>query len=497
MSEWKNPLKYSIKEKAISDAILRKTHSVKHLLTPHQKLLYNFIFNSEERECGCYSSRKVGKTAFAILVALEFGWKNPGSIIRHVLSNQTQAAEIIEPLINSFIKKVIPSELLPEYKVSRKAFFFKNGSVIHLSGAHPDNIEKSAGPSCDLMIFDEIAIWEGDVHHALYDILYPQGTLTQMKKVFICTPPLDLNSYYIQKIHPKLLDKNTLITLTIDESPLLTAREIEQLAEQYGGRDSAEFRRQFLCQLIPSDTSRLTPEFDSISHTFSKLTAPPKFVEYGKGEIPQVYQYFICADTATNVNNTAILVGYYDHHLNKLIIEEEKIMCDVSSTPIAGELLFLISQYKSFSYHPEHGIIVIIDAFEGEHSEYSFIHNIPHKHALKGKVEDTISKLRSALTNDRILISKNCKRLIWELDTCVWKKSVSELKQIQTDKEGKHGDAVMALAYMLKAVNWRFRPETSGFKFKLGDYRYEADGIDKLKKSKSPIWPNIKYTHKV
>lgn len=497
MNNWKNPLKYSIKEKAISDALIRKTFSIKHLLTPHQKLMWTLVFNSEERECGCYSSRKVGKTAGALLLALEYGWKNPGSIIRHILSNQTQATEIVEPLVNSFLKKVIPNDLMPEYKISRKAFIFKNGSVLYLNGAHPDNIEKSAGPSCNFMIFDEIAIWEGDVKHALYDILYPQGTLTKMKKVYYCTPPLDIQSYYIQHIHPKLLDKNTLITLTIDDSPLLTAEEIEQLAEQYGGRDSAEFKRQYLCQLIPSNTNRLTPEFNLDAHTYSLESAPQKTIDYGESSIPQLYQYFLCADTASSTDNTVLLIGYLDHHNNQLVIEEEVVLSNVSPTPIADEIIFLQKKYKSLSYNESYGIITIIDAFEGEHKEYRDIHKIQHKYPIKGKVEDNISKLRSALSNNKIIVSQLCKRLIWELSNCVWKDSIADLKQIKRDKDQKHGDAVMALAYMLRAVNWRFRPSEAGFKFKLGDYKYETDGMDKLKKSRLPIWSNLKYNRNI
>lgn len=495
-NKWKNPLKYSVKEKAISDALIRKTKSIKHLLTPHQKLMYNLIFNSEERECGYWSSRKIGKTASLLLIQFEFCWKHSGAIVKHVLSNQTQATEIIEPIFSSFLKKVLPSDMLPEYKISRKTFQFKNGSSLSLCGAHPDNIEKSAGPSCDLMIFDEIAIWEGDIHHALFDILYPQGTLTKMKKIYACTPPLDIQSYYIQKIHPKLIDKKTLVTLTIDESPLLTPDEIEELAEQYGGRDSAEFRRQFLCQLIPSKNARLTPEFDNVAHVYEAESTPLKSITYSEAEIPQLYQYFLCADTGV-ADNTAILIGYLDHHNSRLVIEEELVQNNINLTTIAGEILYIKNKYTKFTYDEDCGMLVIIDAFAGEHKEFREIHGIQHNNPIKGKVLDNIAHLRSALQNDKILISHTCKRLIWELNNCVWKESISENKQIKRDSEQKHGDAIMALTYMLRAVNWRFRPDSNGFNFKFGGYNCETNGMAKLKESNVSIWTNLRYSRNI
>ncbi len=485
---WKNPFDYSKAERALSDAQIRRNKSIRHLLTPHQKLMHDFIFTSKETEAGYYCSRKVGKTGSLLLCCHEYAWKHPGSLIRFVLADQTQATSIIEPMINSFIKKLLPSDMMPRYMKSERTIRFLNGSSIKLNGANPDAIDRAVGPSCDLFVFDEIAIWSGDVRYTLLDVLYPQGTLTKAKKIFSCTPPPSIDSYYIQNIHPKLLAKGNIVTLTIYENPLLSPKQIEQIEDEMGGRDSAEFRRQYLCELIPSNSNRLTPEFCEALAVYEER---PKYVEYGEQQIPQQYQYFICADTGT-VDNTAILVGYFDHHEQQLVIEEEFVQNNINLTEIANEIHALHEKYTPFFYDRDKGLRIIIDAFSLEHKELREIHGIQHVNPTKGKVEDNIAHLRSALENNKVQISSKCTRLIWELNNCVWSQSNRENKQIERSVEQKHGDAIMALTYMLRSVNWRFKPGVKEHNFSLTNYNTEENSLTKLRERTPRLWGDLR-----
>ncbi len=481
---WKDPLKYTRQEKELSDAYIVRKLTIRHLLTPHQKQMYDFIFNSKEDEIGYYCSRKIGKTASLLLMCHEYAWKHPGCLVRFVLADQTQATSIIEPMLGSFINRVIPGEVQPKYLKSLRTLFFKNGSQIKLNGANPDAIHRAVGPSCDLFVFDEIAIWEGNVQFALLDVFYPQGTLTDPKKIFSCTPPDQIDSYYIQSIHPKLLSKNTIVTLTIDENPLLTPEQIKKIEEQMGGRDSPEFRRQYLCELIPTNTSRLTPEFKD-SHIYE--IEKDKCLEFGEQRIPQLYQYFIAADTAT-VDNTAILVGYFDHNKQKLVIEEEFVKNNINLTEIAAEIHRLKEKYLTYCFDGDRNLKIIIDAFSLERKEFREIHGIQHSFPIKGKVEDNISHLRSGFENNKIEIHADCKRTIWELKNCVWKTTLHDTKQIERNSEQKHGDAVMALTYMFRAVNWRYRPGVFEHNIQLTNYSPKNNSLEELRKRTPQIW---------
>jgi hypothetical protein len=487
---WKNPFEYTKEEKELSDTIIRRRKTIRHLLTPHQKLVHDFLFNSKDTEMGFYCSRKVGKTGSSLLNCYEFAWKNPGCLVRFVLADLTQAKLIIEPMLTAFIDKIIPTDMLPRYLKSEHAMKFKNGSMIKLNGANPDVVHKAVGPSCDLFVFDEIAIWEGDVKRALLDIFYPQGTLTGAKRIFSCTPPDDISSYYIQEIHPRLSVKNKLITLTIYENPLLTAERITQIEDDMGGKDSPEFRRQYLCELIPNNESRIVPEFNEDKHVYT--IEKDKCVEYGEQRIPQLYQYFICADTATD-DNTAILVGYFDHHNQKLVIEEEYVKNNINLTEIAIEINRLKDKYLPYCFDGDKNLKIIIDGFSLERKEYREMHGIQHSYPIKGKVEENIAHLRSGFVNEKIEINDKCERLKWELKNCVWKKTLPGVtKQIDRNERQKHGDAIMALTYIFRAVNWRFRPEGIEYNIKLDGYNPKINKLEDMK-SRTTIrtWGNI------
>lgn len=486
--KWKNPFSYTKEEKALSDAHIRRNKSVRHLLTPQQKEMHTFLFASEESEAGYYCSRKVGKTGSLLLMCYEFAWKFPGTLTRFVLADQTQATQIIEPMINTFINKLIPVEMRPRYLKTERLLRFSNGSVVKLNGANPDAIDRCVGPSCNLFIFDEIAIWSGDVKYALLDVFFPQGTLTKAKKIYSCTPPPFVDSYYIQHIHPKLLSKNVLVTLTIYENPLLDEKQIEKIKEEMGGEDSPEFQRQYLCKLIPSNSTRVVPEFDEGLHTYE---IRDKFIDFGLQILDQKYQYFLVADTAT-ADNTAILVGYLDHNNQDLVIEEEFVKNNINLTEIANEFKFLEEKYTEFYYDPDNGVKRIIDAFSLERKELREIHHIQHLYPIKGKVEDNISHLRSAFENNKIKVSNKCVRLIWELKNCVWKQDQKVNKQIDRNEEQKHGDAIMALTYMLRAVNWRFRPDNKGYNISLTNFNPEKNKLEDMRKRTPLIWNSVK-----
>ena len=463
---WKNPLNYTPEEKEKSFVLIRKTKSIKHLLYKEQRKIYDLVFDSKERECGFYSSRKIGKTACLLMIFYEYCWKNQGHLTRIVLSDQSHAVDIVEPLIDEFMDKVIPKDMQPRYMLSKKKFIFSNGSIIQLNGGHPDNIEKAAGPFCHLMALDEIAVWKGDVRHALYDILYPQGTLTKMKKIFTCSSPKKISSYYIQNIHPGLQKRNVLVSLTIDECPFMPKEEVDELAKQFGGRDSPEFRRQYLCELIADTNLLITPEFSEELHVIKEIN---KFITWGTQKVPLKFQYFVVADTGTTRDNTFILLGFFNHHTHELIIEDELVL-EINyierkiDTEKKAKAIISMRDGITDHYDELRGIDVVIDAWPSEHTDYVTKYDIIHSWPRKGKTtEENIGHLKTALNMNKIKISSKCVKLIWDLKYCVWKDNDNvnrEIDRISDDKTRykTHGDGLMALVYMLRAVNWDFSP---------------------------------------
>lgn len=484
---WKNPFKYTKEEKEVSDAYVRRKKKIRHLLAPHQQKFYDLYHSCNE--AGLYCSRKSGKTFTTILIATEACISEPNVIVRYAMSTLKTAKEVLLPILEE-IKNILPSEFYPKITVSDMTVKFRNGSQIKICGSNKEAAESARGPRANLVICDEVPSWDMYAEYMITGILIPQGTtISNFKIIYAGTPPDSMEGYFIQSIYPKLLSRKVLVSIDIDENPLLTDVMIQRIVDFYPkGRDDPNFRREHKLELIPNNTHTLTPEFDEKLHVYTE--EKDKCVEYGEQRVPQLYQCFISADTAT-VDNTAILCGYFDHHSQKLIVEKEFVKNNINLTEIAVELHEFKNEYINHCFDGERNLKIIIDAFSLERKELREIHGIQHINPLKGKVEDNIAHLRSALENNKIEIHSGCERLIWELKNCVWKTSINENKQIERNSNQKHGDAIMALTYMLRAVNWRYRPGNIRYNIKLDGYDTNKNKLSDMKSRTNRPWGEL------
>lgn len=486
---WKNPFNYTRQEKEISDAYIRKTKTIRHLLAPHQQQFYDLYKSSDES--GLYCSRKTGKTFTTILIAIEACLQNPNAIVRYAMTTLKTAKEVLLPILDE-IRLIFPSDLFPKITVSDMTAKFRNNSQIKICGSNKEAAESARGPRSNLVICDEVPSWDSYAEYMITGILIPQGTtIKNFKIIYAGTPPDCMDGYFIQSIYPKLLSRKVLVSIDIDQNPLLTENMIQRIVDFYPlGRDDPNFRREHKLELIPNNNQRVTPEFNESIHVYNYIK--DKCESFGDYKIPQLYQYFISIDTGT-VDNTAMLVGYLDHNNHKLIIEKEFVKNNINLTNISEEYYCLKNEFTQFFYSGEEGLKTIIDAFEGEKKELREIHGIQHFNPRKGKVEDNIAHLRSALENNKIEINNNCVRLIWELNNCVWKQntSTSDLKAIERNVKQKHGDAIMALTYMLRAVDWHFRPGSYNYHIDLHSNNYNSKKIEKLNTNNSRPWGDL------
>lgn len=486
---WKNPFKYTKQEKEISDAYIRKTKTIRHLLAPHQQQFYDLYKKNDES--GLYCSRKTGKTFTTILIAMEACLQDPNAIIRYAMTTLKTAKEVLLPILDE-IRLIFPTDLFPKITVSDMTAKFRNNSQIKICGSNKDAAESARGPRSNLVICDEVPSWDSYAEYMITGILIPQGTtIKNFKIIYAGTPPDTMDGYFIQSIFPKLLSRKVLVSIDIDQNPLLTENMIQRIVDFYPlGRDDLNFRREHKLELIPNNNQRVTPEFNENIHVYNYIKNKCEY--FGDFEIPQLYQYFISIDTAT-VDNTAILVGYYDHSNHKLVIEKEFVKNNINLTEIAYEYHTLKNEYLHYFYNGDRGLKTIIDAFTLEGKEFREIHGIQFFNPKKGKVEDNIAHLRSALANNKIEINENCVRLIWELNNCVWKQNttVSDLKSIERNANQKHGDAIMALTYMIRAVDWRFRPGEKQYNIELHSHNPKVNTLEKLKLNNSRPWGDL------
>ena len=185
------PIEWSQERKDASFELIRRNQTVKHLVTPHMKKLYEMWRDPEVLEFGVYSSRKVGKTFNFMLFLYEACWNNIDHIYRIVFPSLKATKETIVPILGE-LKHMIPPEYCPKHMKSENMLVFEQtGSVIKMGGVNDSNaIEGLRGPICHGLVADEIAAWNPNFYeYALESVLMPQMTTIEGAKFLSATTP--------------------------------------------------------------------------------------------------------------------------------------------------------------------------------------------------------------------------------------------------------------------------------------------------------------------
>lgn len=436
-------------KRAKSDELCRRG-KFRHLLLPHQKAFYDMVQNGGPGQYGLYSSRKVGKSFTLFVMALEYAWNKPGTIQRIVLPEKTQAKEIFQNIHNE-LKSVVPSDMLPRYLKMEASFIFTNGSRIVLGGSLPDNIESNRGPLAHRILRDEVAAWNVPTYdYATYSVLLPQGsTVPDFQLIDATTPPKSPSHPWIQNDYKKLIAKGRLKTFNIYDNSLLTPEMIERIIEQYGGETNPNFRREHLCELVADSTLRLVPEFDKDEHVGE---LPPLTDNFGNREM---FRTIVSVDAGLN-DNTAMIFGYHDHIRDKFVVRGTWIANYKSFDVIVQAYNDGVKQYLTApAFLPPDNILDIFEiARHTLNVDYGWITTAPSK----ARLEETIAFLRDCFKTGRIIIAPECKELIFELENGVWKDNRKDIDRVG---DLGHCDAIMGLAYGVRAVNWGRSPTDS------------------------------------
>lgn len=436
-------------KRAKSDELCRRG-KFRHLLLPHQRQFYDMVAAGGPGQFGLYSSRKVGKSFTLFIMALDYAWNRPGSIQRIVLPEKTQAKEIFQNIHNE-LKNIVPSDMLPRFLKMEATFVFTNGSRIVLGGSLPDNLESNRGPLAHRILRDEVAAWNvPSYEYATFSVLLPQGsTVPDFQLIDATTPPKSPSHPWIQSDYKKLLAKNRLMTFNIYDNSLLTPEMIERIIEQYGGVDNPNFRREHLCELVADSSLRLTPEFDADTHVGE---LPPLTDNFGNRDM---FQPVIAVDAGLN-DNTFMIFGYHDHIRDLYIVRGTWVDNYKSFDTIVAAYNDGLKTHLTGDEFlaPDN----ILDIFEIARHTLNVDYNWVTRAPSKARVEETIAFLRDCLKTGRVLISPECKELIFELENGVWKENK---KDIERSGELGHCDGIMALAYAVKSINWGRRPDDS------------------------------------
>lgn len=428
----------------------------RQLLTPPQKMFYDLYKKGDFKEVALFCTRKIGKSYTGLLLACEFAISNPKTITRIVLPQLNQAKEIYEKIWQE-IEDVLPSDVYPRYRRSVGKFDFTNGSSIVLGGACPDNINASRGPLTHFLLLDEISEYQkSNFRYAIYSVLKPQMATTAGKTVYFSTPPEDVDHPYLDTILPKLEAQGAALRFTIFHNPLVSEEARNSIIEEYGGIDNKDFRREFMCELIPDLSRVVVPEFDHKTHVVDTL--PPLENEFGH---KHVYVGYRAGDFGVGEQDlTGILGAVYDHNAQEIVINQERLLYK----PVIDTFK---EQWDSVEENLKDCVELVstLDAFEQLKVTLRRQEGLDFKNPRKGKVTDQITYVRQLFESNKIKIHSSCTKLIEQLSKGIWKENGKEFSRSETLG---HLDLLACLVYLVRSIEWKRRPLENRVNFTLG-----------------------------
>lgn len=422
-------------------------------LDPNQKSIYDYLKNSTRKIDVVLASRQQGKSTLLCAYAVEFCLQNPESMVKMIAPQVKMIRQILRPIMREILRDC-PKDLEPKYSLNDHTFRFPNGSEILIAGTDNGNADSLRGTKSHLCIIDEAGFCD-DLDHIIKSILIPTTTATKGRIILSSTPPRS-NDHEFCRFWDKAEEEGFLIKRTIYDNPRLTEEDIEMLADAVGGKDSVGWKREYLCQKIVSEDDAVVPEF--------KAELEERVVKVWPR--PSHYDIYAAMDIGFN-DFTVVLFAYYDFKNAKLIIEDELVVNGrkLLSDTFAADV---IKKESDIWKNPVTGESRKPFLRVSDNNNLIFLNDLQIKHGLtfltvdKRDSEAALNMMRVYIKNEKVIINPRCKVLISHLKTAIWNKSRSSY---QRGADGSHADAIDALKYLCKSVNFNKNPYPIGHQF--------------------------------
>ena len=400
----------------------------------------------------------MGKTFSLALLAIEACIKKPNTIVKFLSPTRLQCDTNLRPLIREILKDC-PEDLAPTFKKNDYVYYFNNGSEIQLAGSESGNVEKLRGGYSHISIIDE-AQDVTDLTNAVKSVLLP-STLTTKGKILLAGTPSREPDHDFHKYVEEAEFRGSLVRKTVYENTMLTPEQIEEIKNEVGGENSEEFRREFLCEVIKSQTLSVLPEFNAeLEKKIVKEWPKPPF-----------YETYESMDLGFK-DMTVVLFAYYDFRANKVVIEDEiatvghtNLLPDLMKNIASKEIELWTNYYTNEIVKPNTRVsdinyIVTNEIARASNGQITFTA------AKKDDKEAAVNKLRVMLSNEKIIIHPRCKTLIRHLKNAMWSKSKKGSEFARGGDDG-HYDSIDALIYLIRAIAFERNPYPYGYDLNL------------------------------
>lgn len=443
-----------------------KMHSI-------QKEMYELYLNAKPRSTQVWLlSRQTGKSYCLALIALMEAIKEPNSIIKLLTDTKIHVQRIFEPIFNEILVDC-PEDVRPVYIPSKFIYSFPNGSQIQMAGTDANNAESLRGQKARCVLIDEAGFCT-KLNYNFYSILFPTTTHTKGKLVLASTPSEEPDHDFVGFIE-QAEQEGALTKKTLYDNPLLTDEEKADICAKFkGGKENTQFRREYLCDVVRDETKTVIPEFDEklIGEIVREFPKPPFYTPY------------VSMDLGFK-DLTVVLFGYFDFRTDKIIIEDEIVKKgkDLKLDKFAEEIILKenniwLNILTNENIKPEVRVsdvdlIVIQEINRASHGQLNFI---PVRKEPGYKLP-LINQMRVMLQSDKIIINPKCETLIRHLKNARWKDASAKDDFARSPDDG-HYDAVDALLYLIKSINYNKNPYPKHYNVSYQNVHYPPNYVE-------------------
>lgn len=403
-------------------------------LRPAQLEMYRRIKSAQGIKYVINSSRRLGKSFLACLLAIEEALKHPNRVIRLGAPTQKAMRNITRPIIREIMKDA-PDSIRPMWDPFDGCYRFKhNGSELQVSGCNNGRAEDLRGNLAHKIILDEAGTID-DLKYVANDILMPQLLTTRGQLIFCSTPPRTPAHDFTE------IAQAAQVSGCYSEFNIYAADYdaglIEEFKKEAGGENSTTWQREYMCQFVVDENFAIIPEWRD-----SYVEEPPR------DKFFQFYHKYNMMDLGVrdfNVN----LFAYYDFKRATLFVEDELV---INGPQMTTRLLADAIRAKEEALWP--GLRAYARIADNDNplllQDMGALHGLQFRATDKDNLEAMVNNLRLLVAAGRVKVHPRCKHLIGCLKFGIWKEN---RKEFERSAVYGHFDGLAALIYGARALD--------------------------------------------
>lgn len=260
------------------------------------------------------SSRQIGKSFWALVFALEYLIKNPGSIVRILAPTKIKAYELIEDNLLPIMADC-PPNFIKKQKTQLRWNIVANNSSLRIGPLESAHVDTNRSGNAKLVIYEECGFISGDeFNYARQSVIGPQLLRSNGHEIFVTSPSRDPEHPLHNIVLPECDTLGTLFRYTVYDSPSLTREQIDEAIRRSGGVESDDFQREYLAKIIRSASLMVIPRLDE------RLT-------FGRWEIPpEMRPRVTCTGDWGGVKDMTVFLLHFYEPMNDLIYIVDEIV---------------------------------------------------------------------------------------------------------------------------------------------------------------------------